>query len=37
MFAWSMHFANVCKFSRSVKYLEDKIEDGIKRKVYLAE
>ena len=37
MFAWSMNFANVCKFSRKVKYLEDKIEEGIKRKAYLAE
>jgi hypothetical protein len=28
MFAWSMHFANVCKFSRSVKFLEDKLAEG---------
>lgn len=32
-----MHFATVCKFSRSVKFLEDKLEEGVKRKAFLQE
>ena len=37
IFAWSMHFATVCKFSRSVKFLEDKLEEGVQRKAFLQE
>jgi hypothetical protein len=37
MFAWSMHFATVCKFSRNVKFIEDKLEEGVKRKAFLQE
>lgn len=37
MFAWSQHFAEVCKLSRSVKNLQDKLAEGVKRKVFLKE
>jgi hypothetical protein len=37
MFAWTMHFASVCKFSRSIKFIEDKLAEGIKRKEFLLE
>jgi hypothetical protein len=37
LFAWASHFASVCKFSRSVKHLEDKLEEGAKRKAFLQE
>jgi hypothetical protein len=37
LFAWTMHFTSVCKFSRSVKFLEDKLEEGITRKEFLKE
>lgn len=35
MFAWSMHFASVCKLARSAKFLEDKLREGAQRKEFL--
>jgi hypothetical protein len=36
LFAWSMHFAGLCKYSRVQKKLEDKLDAWAKRKVFLA-
>ena len=37
MFAWSMHFCEVCKSARNVKDLEDWIEKAIQRSAFLNE